>query len=530
MLGLDSRGGASVVSRSTRDRLSAWLPSSARASRPRTLDVSLAQLAGDAIGAGRLDAPIPPPQDYGQLERKYGTSAPVYVCVRRKARDLSSAPLRVERELKDGTFEPAPKDDPLATLLRQPNPWMTGAQLVYYASVFLDLTGNFFLLILRDRRGVARQLYPVNPMAVTIYGSPARPVASYELFHFGSPQPLRAYGLGEPGDMLHFKLASPIPQSGSYDAAFPSPWGFGPLEATWELVVTDGDATRWNRNLVKNEARPVGMLTTDSTINKEIADEAKARWLDNYAGPGKAGAIAVMGSGMKYTQLSFAPKDMDYLPASRELWRRIFAAFDVNETVLGFTSGDVGRRDEQVKDYWRGTIIATSAADICPVFEPLAREFGDSYVVTQDFSKVRALAPDWAGLASAVGMVLDRGMPMKVANEVFELDVPEYPGWDRGYVSAGAVPVDPETGAPMAGPGLPPAPGDELPFGAPPPERVPPEPPGDEPIDDDEGEGEEEGDEEVEAGEEIPEDVEKALAAIEARVRRVVREELEARP
>lgn len=467
MLGLDVRSprGALALPQATRDRVSAWLPAPFwKAPRAASsLTVSLAQLVNGAIGAGTQDAPIPPPQNYAQLERKYGQSAPVYACCRRKGRDLASAPLKVDLEQADGTFRPADKSDPLATLLRAPNPWMTGAQLVYFASLFLDLTGNFFLLILRDRKGAPRELYPVNPLAVTIYRSATAPVSSYELFHYGQALKLRAYGPNQVGDLLHFKLGSPIPQAGTYGVAFPSPWGFGPLEAAWDLVVTESDTVRWNRNLVKNDGRPVGMLSTSQPVTNPVADEALARWKAIYGGPDNAGNVAILGNDLKYTQLAFSPKDMDWLPASKELWRRVIALFDLNGTILGFTEGDVGRRDEQVRDYWHGTIISTSNTDICPVFAPLAREFGDDYVIGQDFSKVRALAPNWSGIASAVTMVLANGMPMKIANDVFELDVPEYPGWDRGYVSAGVVPIDPVTGEMQGVIGLPPAPGDAFP-------------------------------------------------------------------
>lgn len=406
--------------------------------RPVTLQVGFAQLIG---APGYFDREIPPPQNYQVLERQYGVSAWVYLAVRRKMRDLASAPLRVMRQGPDNTETAVPRDHPLARLLRDINPWLTTPQLIRLTSMYLDLTGNAFWLLYRNRFGVVREIYPINPFAVRIFSTPTALVGFYELWHLGGPKRVRAWTPEHPGDLLHFALENP---TSDYDAMFPSPWGVGPLEAAWTLVITDTDAVTWNRSLVKNDGRPTGLLTSEQDVEEEEAQEAAEAFRTAYGGPENAGRLLVLGKGLKYQRLALDARQLDYVDSREALREEILAAFGVNSAILGLAQGDIGRRAEMHRDYWEGTIVNTSESDLMPpINEFLAAEFGEGLVVRQDFSRVRALQENEDTRSQFVRRYWGMGVPLKVLNQRYQLGFPEnLPGDAVAYVEGGVLPAE----------------------------------------------------------------------------------------
>jgi HK97 family phage portal protein len=381
---------------------------------------------------------IPRPQNYNMLERKYGVSAWVYICTRRKSRDLASAPLRVYERGESTTL--ASSESPFASLLHRVNSGMTMSDLIQITSLWLDLTGNAFWGVFRGRGGKPVEIRPINPFAVRIFATAEGVEGKYEVWHENRPYPARAYLPGQVGDLIHFKLPNP---TSDLDFAYPSVWGVGPLEAGWTLVTTEDDAVKWNRTLVKNDGRPTGVLTSDLDITNVDADAAAARFRDVFGAPEKQGRVLVLGKNLKYMPTAITPKEADYLKTML-LWReQIIALFDLNSAVLGLAQGDTGRRSEAVREYWQGAIISTSASVLLPpINEFLAAEFGKKYEVRQDWSRIRQLQENEVSRSQFIQRYWQMGVPFNVLNERYELGFPDVEGGDvpypGGYVALAA--------------------------------------------------------------------------------------------
>lgn len=409
--------------------------SSKAATHKESLSISMAEL----LGGPTWMQEFPRPQNYLAMERKYGTSAWVYVCTRRKARDISSAPVQVLRKSADDDLKPVPDAHDLVQLFRHVNPWMTMVQLIQMTSIYLDLTGNAFWLVARDGNGVARELYPLNPFSVRIFGSDKYLIDHYILQHLSQLLPFRAWRPGQSGDILHFKLSNP---ASDLQSAFPSVWGVGPLEAAWNLVITDEDAVKWNRSVVKNDGRPAGILTSDQTVSPVEAQAAAEEYRKVFGGPNNAGKILVVGKNLKYERVAVTPKELDYKEARAQLREEILAAFGLNSAVLGLAQGDVGRRSEAHKEYWRGTVVSTSESDLMPPLnEFLAAEYGTDLVIKQDFSNIPALQENEEELVKVVKGYWDMGISFNVLNKHFELGFEDVEGGEVGFVSATLQPI-----------------------------------------------------------------------------------------
>jgi HK97 family phage portal protein len=404
---------------------------------PPTLTVGLGTLLG---GPAAFASEVPRPQNYDFMERKYGTSAWVYICVSRKARDLASAAFKVMHVDPDsGDEQPVPYRHPLARILRDVNPWMTTRELLAITSIYLDLTGNCFWLIYRNKFGIPVELYPINPAFVRIYSSSERIVHMYGVWHYGTERFFRAYGPDQQGDMIHFRLPNP---SSDWMSMFPSVWGIGPLEGSWNLVTTDEDAVRWNRNLVRNDGRPTGLLTSTQDITPEQSQQASEDFRKMFSGPEGAGKVMVMGGDLKYQRLGVDARQLDWVKSQQVLREEIIAAFGLNSAVLGMHQGNIGRRDESHRDYWEATIVRTSQTHILPpIQEFLSPEFGADLLVTQDFGNVRALQEDEDVRSQFINRYWQMGIPINDLIERFKVGLQPVAGGDIGTVINTTIPL-----------------------------------------------------------------------------------------
>lgn len=407
-----------------------------------TVTVSLAQLFGAST-----DTPLPA-SNFNALERKYGESGLLYAAVQRKSKDLARAPLRgMRRAMRGGreVLEPLPPDHPLSILLVRVSDWgATQEWLIQMTSMYLDLLGNAFWLILRDQRsGLPIEIYPINPIAVTIY--PNR----YRVWHYDRELPFRKWTNRDKGDLLHFRLPNPQSVAGSM---FPSEWGMGPLEASWTLVVTDADAVKWNRGLVKNHARPSGVLTSEQDVSPADAQAAADLFRQMFGGPEGAGKVLVVGKGLTYQRAALTPVELDYAATRKMLREEIMVCLDTNPAVLGFEQGDVGRRDEQIRTYWQSGIVSRSQSHLLPPLnEHLAAEFGPDIVIIQDFTGIRELQENEEGRVRVAKGYHEMGVPFDVINERFQLGFPAFPGSGIGYLPFSVSPAE-SVGAPTVEP------------------------------------------------------------------------------
>jgi HK97 family phage portal protein len=66
-------------------------------------------------------------------------------------------------------------------------------------------------------------------------------------------------------------------------------------------------------NLLQNDARVSGILSSEKEISEEAAKRLAAQWNLAHGGPNKAGGTAVLEGGMKWQQLSLSTEDMQFI-------------------------------------------------------------------------------------------------------------------------------------------------------------------------------------------------------------------------
>jgi HK97 family phage portal protein len=279
-------------------------------------------LAGPYFAFDRLGQPAWAPRDYAAFAREgFMQNAILYRSVRMIAESAASVPLL----LYQGEEEIA--DHPLLHLIARPNPACSAPDLLESWYGFLLVSGNAYLEAVAVGDDI-RELHTLRPDRMKVVpGADGWPAAfDYTVDN----KTLRLGGEAVPGvrRVLHSKLFHPLNDH----------YGLSPIEAAASAVDIHNTASRWNKALLDNSARPSGALVytaRDGNLTIEQYDRLKAELEQGFQGAAKAGRPLLLEGGLDWKSMSMSPKDMDFIEAKHVAAREIALALGVPPMLLG---------------------------------------------------------------------------------------------------------------------------------------------------------------------------------------------------
>lgn len=260
----------------------------------------------------------------------------VYACVNARAEELAS----IKLELYKGDKEVESHE--VLDLLNDVNPNTTRYELFMGTQAFLDLTGNAYWYLARDKDGAGkiRQIYLLQPekMSIAVNKENGMSIAGY-IYNNGKDKiPFN------PNEILHFKNFNP-------NGGYPNPHkGVGIVQSALWAIETDNEARTWNYSFFKNNAKPDGILSTEGTLTDAQYERVKSNWKTKYGGADKNGTMAILEGGLKWIETSKTQKDMDFLGQRTFSRDEIMSLFRVPKTILGITD-DVNRANAEASEY-----------------------------------------------------------------------------------------------------------------------------------------------------------------------------------
>ena len=122
---------------------------------------------------------IPHPDPFLEDSQAYAVSVWAYACVDKIASNFASIEYKAYRQdAKTGKWTEFTKH-PLTPLLNRPNPYMSGYDLRALTAMSLELTGNCFWGLERDKSGNVVEIWPLPTHAVKVVTSPTAFVDHY---------------------------------------------------------------------------------------------------------------------------------------------------------------------------------------------------------------------------------------------------------------------------------------------------------------------------------------------------------------
>ena len=366
----------------------------ARAPSPRRRANRAAPALSDSWERGLGLAQAWTPLSYGEY---YPRSALVYAAIRVRQDAVTRVPLRVYRSKRrssqavpgpgtSGASEPRQRDigepvapyHPVQRLLDGPNPFWTRGDLWRATETSLGLWGSSYWGLERDETGQVVELWPLRSDRMRVVPDSNRYVKGF--VYVGQGQRLIPY-VAE--DVVWIRYFNPLDE---YAGLSP----IAPLRLSADMGL---EALRANRNNLSNDSTPGMIIENMDTPTDSELKEFYERWESRYRGVERVRRPALLGRGMRATNLGFSPKDMEYVQSLRWSLEDVARVYGVPKPMMGdteritFSNFRTARRV-----FWEDTIVPQLIFYQEALQQTLLPNFGDpSLFVEFDLSVVEAL-------------------------------------------------------------------------------------------------------------------------------------------
>lgn len=263
---------------------------------------------------------VPPPGSGGIVDDFVGisramSSMAVYGCVRLLADTIAGLPWKVYRRDKRGI---PVEVDSQPDIIRQPCPGFDLYQWKWMTVASLALRGNSFSMITeRDNRGYPRGLIPLHPDAVFLERRP-------DVMRWFDPI-YRVLGEAIPAeDIVHMRRFT-MPGD---------PWGLSPIRQAAAAIGLSLAAEEYGYRFFKESANPTGVLSTDQNLDDASIKRQQQTWISSHQG---RRLPAILTGGFKWTPLSIAPNESQFLQTKQFQRTEIYMMFGVPPHMLGDT-------------------------------------------------------------------------------------------------------------------------------------------------------------------------------------------------
>jgi HK97 family phage portal protein len=329
-------------------------------------------------------------RDYaGFAKEGFQTNPVAHRCVRLIAEAAASVPLDVMHADPDIT-----KD--MTELLVAPNPRQATAEFMEALYLQLTLSGNAYVECV-SLDGRPRELYVLRADRMRVVpGFDGWPEAYDYTVHGRTMRFVVGDG---PSPILHLMLNHPADDH----------YGLSAMEAASTAIDIHNEASRWNKALLDNAARPSGALVyaNDGTnMSDEQFERLKRELEDGFQGARNAGRPLLLEGGLDWKPLSLSPKDMDFIELKNGAAREIALAFGVPPLVLGIAGDNThANYAEANKVFWRQCIAPLVKKTSQSLGAWLGHHRGLAVTLNPDFDSVDAMTetrePLWRAITDA---------------------------------------------------------------------------------------------------------------------------------
>ncbi len=308
----------------------------------------------------------------------------VHRCVRLIAESAANVPLALTVDGAEVT------DHALEKLLDRPNPRESGISLLDGVFTHLLLFGNAYLHLLTDGETAPLEIHALRPDRVRVVAGPDGWPRGYE-YSLGAARSLIAIEPEGLQPILHLRLADPLDDH----------QGYAPLSAAQVPLEMHEAASRWNKALLDNSARPSGALVYASPENLTDLqfDRLKAEREQAFSGQSNAGRPILLEGGLDWKPLALTPKDMDFQEARNGAAREIALAFGVPPLLLGLPGDNTySNYAEANRAFWRQTIVPLVRRVSGAMAQWLQPAYPGRIVILPDLDQIEAIAEDRSAL------------------------------------------------------------------------------------------------------------------------------------
>lgn len=366
------------------------------------------------FSSGKKTAELFDLSDNSVVLNGYNTNPYVYAVVNRLALLMASIPIKVQKvvnekshykykslppeerlstkaiKLKNESYKDAP-DHRLQQLLDNPNKEDGASEFRYNYFINKLITGNSIIEAIKPTESrPPTEIWNLPPLAISINESNNFYDKILELyFNWGTTSKTI-----EKGMFMHSKYYNP---DGSV-------WGLSPLSAARRAVKMINDGEDWNVALIQNGAKPEYVIVVPEGTGGEARENIKKDWMDRYAGKSNIGREPFVAEGdfMKFEQLGYNVKDMDWANSNLTSMRKVYDVYGVSsESFNDPETKTMSNKREATRALYTDRVLPEYKSFVDELIRWLVPMYNDdSITLVMDLSGVDALNDEKDKVAS----------------------------------------------------------------------------------------------------------------------------------
>lgn len=268
----------------------------------------------------------------------------------------------ITRAVSDLVIEVASNGDPVDNhpaldLLARPNPTQGWDGFIAEAFTNYLLTGEMAIARYPETGRIA-ELWSLNPLYLQVEPGRSGIAAAYVYDQNNSKKAFPVDKLTGRSQVFFQKMYNPLDY-----------WrGQSPLMAASIAADTHNAGMRWNYSLLRNSARPSGLIKLASDTGGEVVARLKEWFKSAFQGEHNAGQIPVLPAGADWQAMDNSPKDMDFTTTQKEAAKLIASAFGVPLPLIDNDASTFNNLEQAKERLYTDTVL--------PLFNSFLSQFG----------------------------------------------------------------------------------------------------------------------------------------------------------
>jgi HK97 family phage portal protein len=300
------------------------------------------------------------------------------VLVYRVIKEIVLAMADLELEVKRG--ETVMDDHDALTLLARPNPAQGWDAFMTEIFTNLELTGEMAIARYPET-GMPVELWSINPLDITVRPGKGGIAAEYVHEQNNVKKVFPVDQLTGVSQLFFYKTYNPMDY-----------WrGQSPLVAAGLAADTHNAGMRWNYSLLRNSARPSGLIQLAEGTGAEVVQRIKEWFKRSFQGEGNAGEIPALPAGATWVPMDTNPRDMDFMNTQKECAKLIATAFGVPMPLIDNDASTFNNMEQAKERFYTDTILPKFNGFLASFGNWLLPAYGEDLSFQVDIDAIGAL-------------------------------------------------------------------------------------------------------------------------------------------
>lgn len=315
--------------------------------------------------------------------RGYQKNIIVYRCVHLIAKSIASVNLVIQKINDNREVVELLYHHEILNLIETPNPQQHQASFIEAAISYLLISGNCYIMVIKDENGIPKELHLLRPDRVKIIPGDNSMPLGYEYHVKNSTKIFSVNQETGESDILHTKLFHPTDDW----------YGMSPIESAMLSINQHNAISAQNTAFLHNGGRPSGALIYKSVLDSHQRESLRADLKNLYEGGRNAGKILLLEGDFAWQEMGLSPKDLDFIAGKELSAKEIAATFGVPGILIGsMDASTFANYKEARNNFWEETVLPIMNLFVGEMSNWITKKFDVEHKLWYDIDSIQSLS------------------------------------------------------------------------------------------------------------------------------------------